>query len=150
MPRPSCVVCGQRQHGHLHVTGDHDYTPPPAERKKPKPLGLSTKPHRVQRRQEGLQAMQEHREAVRYCQAREYGLDTPCGVGPIEGKIDQQHIIARGAGGGKDYGKLASLCHAHHMWIEGNRKVARELGLNERAPVPEKVVERPRIRSRHE
>ena len=149
MPRPSCTICGQRQHGRLHVSGDHEYTPPPAERKKPKRLGLSTKPKRVQRRQEVAEARSQRREAVRHCEAAEAGIETPCGSG-LEAVLDASHVYGLGMGGGKEHGEIRMLCRRHHAELDRDRAAFRAAGLSLRAPVPEKVVERPQIRSRHD
>jgi hypothetical protein len=142
--------CGQVRNGQRHtgLDADHDYIAPAKAgfgARGSTLRGRSERPERVKRYEGGQEAMQRHREAVPYCEAAAYGLTTPCGTGPIQGKIDQQHVIPRGAGGGRDYKKLISLCHQHHMWTEEHRTEAREMGLSEPAPIPEKVVQR-RIR----
>lgn len=48
--------------------------------------------------------------------------------------LDVHHVIPRGMGGGKDYGVYATLCRAHHQWVEDHREAGRTLGLLARPP----------------
>lgn len=57
------------------------------------------------------------------------GAQTRC-----KAPLDVHHIIPRGMGGGKDYGVYATLCRAHHQWVEDHREAGRELGLLMRPP----------------
>ena len=150
-PRPCQYVdkrgrCEQAQHGARHegFKADHQYEPPPragfgSQRKAVNPR--SSLPKRAQRREEGLQTMQAHREAVRYCEAPPAGIQTPCGEGD-DGTLEQSHVIGKGMGGGKDYGLLKTLCRKHHRELDTDRQTFRDAGLSLRAPVPDKVVRR--------
>jgi len=60
------------------------------------------------------------------------GAQTRC-----KAPLDVHHVIPRGMGGGKDYGVYATLCRAHHQWVEDHREAGRELGLLMRAPSTE-------------
>jgi hypothetical protein len=103
---------------------------------------VSRNPKRRQRLQAGREHAREHHEAVRYCQAREYGIETPCG-GPRE----HSHIIGKGLGGGEDYavteGACAILCQTHHREIDTRRAEMRAAGLTKPRPRPRKIVPRP-------
>lgn len=105
----------------------------------------SKRPNRVQRRQEGAEHARLHHEAVGYCEARTYGVRTPCGTG-LDAILEHSHTIGKGMGGGRDFaatdGECAILCKRHHTEIDTRRADMRAAGLTKRAPTPDKVPPR--------
>lgn len=95
------------------------------QRKKRKTLARVGKRGRV-RRAEWAEAKATHLAVEPGCRKP---TDEPC-----RGPLDVHHVIPRGLGGGKDYGVYATLCRAHHEWVEQHRAAARELGLLLRVP----------------
>ena len=87
----------------------------------------------------------EHHARVRHCEARAYGVTTPCGTG-TDATREHSHSIGKGMGGGKDYaaseGACAILCRKHHREVDERRADMRAAGLSIRAPIPDKVVPR--------
>ena len=125
--------------------GKHDYVAPERESfgaRGSTLRGRSERPGRVKRYKDGQEAMQRHREAVPYCEAPGAGIESPCGTG-LDAILEQSHVIAKGLGGGKDYGDVKSLCRKHHAEIDTRRAEMRAAGLTKHAPRPAKVVPRP-------
>jgi hypothetical protein len=137
-----CLQCGQARNGSRHNHGDHTYEAPPKERKKPKRMGLSTKPKRVERRKAVSEARQAAHAGPRVCVAPAHGITTPCGTG-MDGTLQASHVYGLGMGGGKEYGEVVLLCARHHRDLDLDRATYRAAGLSKPAPVPEKVVRRP-------
>jgi hypothetical protein len=108
--------CGQRKNGSRHFgpDADHAYQAPPKERKAPKRMGLSTRPNRVQRRQEVAEARSTRRAAVSYCEAKSHGIASPCGVGP-DATLEASHVYSLGMGGGAEQGEIRMLEEAEAM-----------------------------------
>jgi len=127
-----CIDCEGLKSAPAHNFG-HPFNPPPkaggfgSQKKALAPR--SDRPGRVLRYQESQQGMQEHREAVRYCEGPARGLDGDC-----DGPLEQQHVIGRGMGGGKDHGELATLCRFHHRWVTEHPIDGKESGLVKKRP----------------
>lgn len=72
-------------------------------------------------------------EAWRKAKQEHLSLHPTCegyGILPLDcsGPLQVHHVIARGSGGGKDYGEYKTLCMAMHQWVEANREEAKGLG----------------------
>ena len=166
-PDRSCQFpgCGLVRSAGVHAGAGldkHEYVPPRKEGgfgSQRQPLSpRSESPKRVERRQEGVDEAVEHHLRVNRCEARDYGVLTPCGTG-ADGILEHSHSIGKGMGGGQDYavtdGACAILCRLHHRAVDTDRAAMREAGLSQRAPRPAKVVPRqveqkPPIRRRWE
>lgn len=78
----------------------------------------------ARRKVEWETAKAAHRAQNPDCEGPKYLEDHTCW-----GPLDTHHVVARGSGGGHDYGIYVTACRKFHDHIEMNRAWAKSVGL---------------------